>query len=374
MKNESGVKTTFRHVVLHGSAYEVGVAQANMIKDIPGWVQFFQSGRTISRRAKPEETVRLLRRFCPAVEEEVTGFCDTLHMAVSDLIYYAATHLKAQYCSHIVALPAVTTNGHTLMGRNYDFGDTKDDLRLCSTHITGKNAHIGFSTMFFGRNEGINEHGLAVTASTGGIPVSIYEGMTPPLQDGMQFWALVRAMLEECKTVNEAQTLFKEIPICGNPIFLIADASGTAVIAEGYGSHKVVQLVKNGWAVATNHFTIEEMCLHNLSVMNNSVVRSQVAKRYLETAQGQVNTVGIKQLLGTKYPHGLSCHYYQELFGTLHSMVFDLNERNLQVAFGSPTCNPWHTFSFVAEQSGDYECVLPYEHSEPQFWVAAARN
>jgi predicted choloylglycine hydrolase len=370
-QNETSIKTTFRHVVLRGTAYSIGVAQAEQIQGIPGWKQFFESGRAIPQRASLDETVQLMRRYNPAAEEEITGFCDTLKIAAADLIYYASTHLKARHCSHLVALPAVTANGHTLMGRNYDFGDSMDDMRLCSTTITGKYAHIGFSSMFFGRQEGINEHGLAVTASVGGMPVGIMAGLTPPLESGLQFWAQVRAILEECKTVSEAQALFMEIPNCSNPIFLIADASGAAVIAEGYGRHKLVRPVENGWAVATNHFTSDEMRPFHPQVMTHSVVRAQTASNYLKTAQGQIDSNGIKQLLATPYPHGLACHYYKEYFGTLHSMLFDLNERSVQVTFGSPAVNPWHTFRFGEGDQAQYESTLPLEHSDPQFWTMA---
>lgn len=366
-------ESTIYHVVLSGSAYEIGAAQANAVKDIPDWVQFFQSGSAVSERPAVEETLKLLRRFCPAVEEEMHGFCDTLKIPMGDLPYIAYTHLQPRHCSHLVALPEVTASGHTLVGRNYDFGDSMDDMRLCTTRLSGKYAHIGFSSLFFGREEGMNEHGLVVTASVGGIPVGLFRGMTPPQANGLQFWAHVRLLLEECRTVEEAQALWKEIPSSGNPILLIADRKGKAVLAEGFGNHKALRPVENGWAVATNHFTIEEMCVYHPTIMAHSQNRACAAARYLENQLGKVDMAGIKSLLGTKYPQGLACHFYEEWFGALHSMVFDLDEQRVDICFGSPAANSWYGFDLQSAQPASYACILPQERTTPEFWAQNPR-
>jgi predicted choloylglycine hydrolase len=372
MKPVETFKTTSTHVVLEGTAYETGVLQAQMVTQIPGLKTFFEEGRKFPGRAGLEETMRIVRRFNLSLEEEITGFCDTLKIPPADLNYFVFTHLQPQHCSHLVALPEITADGHVLVGRNYDFSHTMDDLRLCTTRVTGKYAHIGFSSIFFGRHDGLNEHGLAVTASVGGMPVGLQPQFTPPQADGLQFWAILRAMLEECKTAEEASDMFKEMPGSGNPILLIADASGAALIAEGFGTHKSVRTVENGWAVATNHFTAPEMLPHNQRLMNNSFVRAKLAGEFLETGRGRIDADGIKQLLGTPYPRGLACHYYREFFGLLHSMVLDLTTRSVEVCFGTPAINPWQTFSFNDPRPGQYETILPMEKAETEFWAPPA--
>lgn len=370
--NINELKTTFRHVVLQGSASEVGIAQAKAVSSIPGWKQFFQSGCDFDNRPKAADTLRLLRRFNPSAEEEISAFCDSLGVSPDNLVYFAYTHLAARRCSHLVALPTATQNGHTLVGRNYDFSHSLDDLRLCSTFIAGKNAHIGFSSIFFGRLEGMNQHGLTVTASVGGMPVGVRKEMAPAPEEGFLFWAIVRALLEECNDLTSAVELFNEMPSCGNPILIIADPSGQAVIAEAYGNKKYISPVEAGWAVATNHYSAKELRPFNPYIMQNSVVRKQVASRCLEEERGQVNQETIRQILSTPYPNGLACHYYQEIFGNLHGMIFDLYERSVQLTFGSPVVNPWHTFRLDSSlQPGEYESRLPLETASPEFWSKA---
>ncbi len=169
----------------------------------------------------------------------MTGFCQAAGIPLEKMVYLSMTHM-ARPTQPLCRVPAATTNGHILVGRNYDFGEKVDDLKLISVFPDGRYANSGFSTLFFGRNDGLNEHGLSVTLSVGGMPVGIMPGQHPPIQEGLQFWAMIRTILETCKDVDEAEACFKNFPCSGNPILILADASGHASLAEAYGSHKKI--------------------------------------------------------------------------------------------------------------------------------------
>lgn len=373
MQEPNITQAIFSHVVLRGSAYEVGTFQGNLIKDVPAFVEFFRSGRDLPPRPDMRETLRLFNKHCPGIVEEIEGFCDCVKVPSEHVIYYAATHLSSGHCSHLVALPSITASRHVLVGRSYEFGATMDDMRLCSTHIQGKYAHLGCSTMFFGRNDGMNEHGLSVTTSAGGIPVSMMAGLRPPIQDGLQFWALVRTILEQCKTVTEAIELFNGFPCCGNPILILADPSGAAALAEAFGSHKLVRRIDDSGPTkclfATNHMLSDEMRQCDPTVSNHSAVRYQAIQTHLDTTAPHVTVESVKQFLSTLYPNGLCCHYYQEFFGTLHALVFDLTTKRAEIAFGSSAVNGWHTVELSEQaQPASFECRLPNEQARADFW------
>jgi predicted choloylglycine hydrolase len=372
------IKSTFNHVILKGSAYEVGVQQAEMIKDIPGYVQFFHSGCDIPTRYKPERSLALIQRFCPGLDAEIAGFCDALDIPPDHFVYYAITHLGAAHCSHLVVLPDLTDSQHVLVGRSYEFNEAVDDKRFCTTFIDGKYAHIGFSTLFFGRTDGMNEHGLSVTMSAGGIPVGINPGMTSPIQEGLQFWALVRVILEQCKTVDEAIALFQEFPNCGNPIFIVADPGGAAARLETYGPHKFVQRIVGAspqkYLLAANHFLSPEMRQIDPTTHAHSTNRYRAIKSFIEKNAPKINLTGMKGLLADKYPQGLCCHFYREFFGTLYSFVFDLTDKRAEISFGSPAVNPWHVIDFSMTQPGQYEALLPQESTTPEFWQPGSQE
>jgi len=142
-------------------------------------------------------------RWCPGLNEEIQGFVEALGVAPVQVIYYSMTCLKPR-CSQMVLLPGITKNGHILMARSYEYAYQSDDFTLTSTSVRGKYAHMSSSVLQLGRDEGINEYGLGVTMSSCGFPVGALDGMRKPAIRGLQFWAVIRALLENCKDVGEA--------------------------------------------------------------------------------------------------------------------------------------------------------------------------
>ncbi len=367
------IRAPFSITALRGSPYEIGVQQAHQIAGIPGFVDYLRSGQTVPGDRDTARVLELLRHHCPNLVEECTGLCDTLQIPADQLVYYAQTYLRPAHCSHFIIGPAATADGRLLVGRNYDFSEKMDDLRLCWTQPTGSYAHLGFSAQLFGRVDGMNEHGLTVTMSGGGIPMGVTPGLRPPLQEGLQFWALIRTVLERCKTVAEALDCFRDFPFAGNPIFLFADAAGHAARAEAFGAAKAIQELDGNspepWLIAVNHYHAPELRRLDPGAMQNSLHREQLIQARLQAAAPQITAETLKTLLSTRYPEGLCCHYYPEFFGTLHSLVFDPQERRAEFAYGSPAVNSWNTLRSDTPLTPDFRQVeLPYESADPTFW------
>jgi len=285
-------------------------------------------------------------------------------------VYYAYTYLPKWNCSHFVLLPSRTAEAKTLVGRSYEFGEKAEDLRLCTMQVSGKHAFIGSSILLFGFSEGMNEHGLVVTISAGGLPVGAVEGLRPSIQDGFQFWFVVRSVLEQCKTVEEALQLIDEIPTCGNPNLIVADKSGQAALVEIFGPHKAVKRIDSHHAeqfiCSTNHFTLPEMLPYRGPVMAHSQIRYDAIQSRLGGTQ-LVDRQALKSLLADEYPQGLACHYYDEFFGTLRSMLFDPQAGEIEICFGSPVTGSWHRIDFTSGMKS-YPVQLPLETTPPGFW------
>ncbi len=49
---------------------------------------------------------------------------------------------------------------------------------------------------------------------------------------GLQFWAVIRYLLENCKDVDEALEYLKDMPIAYNINLLLADKSGNIALVE----------------------------------------------------------------------------------------------------------------------------------------------
>ena len=366
-------QVVFQHFALEGSAYEVGRQQGEIINQILPLKQWFCSGTNTLSTQELAELRQQIETFCPGLLDEIQGCADSLEVPAEQIVYLFESYLRISHCSHFTVLPSNTANGHLLVGRSYEFNDAMDDLSFFTTRISGKYAHIGSPGLWLGRNDGMNEHGLSVTMSAGGIPVGRREGMTPPVQTGFMFWALVRTLLEQCRTVDEALALIEKFPCTGNPILLLADRQGQAAVVEIWGPQHAVRRIDATSAEqflwATNHFTLPEIIPNAPYMMKHSSVRYDAIRARLQQATPHIGLETVRELLSDPYPDGLCAHYYEEFFGTLHSIVFDVTAGTAEVCFGSPCVNPWHHFAMEHSAANEpYTVTLPIEHPSPDFW------
>jgi len=73
------------------------------------------------------------------------------------------------WCSHMSST-LHHPDRRVYVGRSYELNPAEEDLCLVTTRIEGKAMHVGFSTLFIGRLDGINDYGVVVTMSAGVTP------------------------------------------------------------------------------------------------------------------------------------------------------------------------------------------------------------
>jgi predicted choloylglycine hydrolase len=355
---------------MEGTAYEVGKLQGQWVQNDPGAVKFFTSPLEGQNYPTPQEAKKILtffERHCPGLNEELQGFADALGTPVEKIVYYPFSYsfgnqgFRSSNCSHMTLLPSVTTNGHVYVGRSYEW-NLQDDFRLCTTRVKGNAAHLGFSLLQFGRIDGMNEHGLAVTMSAG-CP------MVETTEEGCRFWAVVRTLLDHCRTVPEALDRVQSIPIAFNLNILLTDKHGESALIEIFSSKRAVKRIGPHTAEqaiwSTNHYNLPKMMEYDLGRMWMSVARYQKISSALENPGRKIGKEDLRLLLSKPVPDGLCCHYYHDYFGTLWSVIFDLTAGVAEVCFGSPVVNGWHSFG-LNDPVGitKYSAKLPLEIPE----------
>ena len=352
---------------LSGSQYEIGRQQGEFVKNNPFLVaHFIQQEKYISDEYW-KESRNILEQYCPGINEEIEGFCDMLKIFPRQVMYYYQTYLKAG-CSHCAILPQKTDSKHTYVLRNYDLSPQVDDMRFCSTQVTGSYYHSGFSTQLFGRTEGMNEHGLSVTFSACGQPVGNIEGLKKPVINGVQCFAVIRVLLEKCRSVEEAITLIKEMPIAANINVIISDCFKVARIEIFDGCKSVTRIEDNeAFIVSTNHAVSSIIKKLNNRKLEHSSKRFQILHNNLVQKE-YISMKNLKELVENEYPAGLTVHNYQEWFGTLHSLLFDLHERKMDVCFGSPLLNKWYSLKVGEELPFSVVDVNFVNRSYTDFW------
>ena len=265
------VNGKFQHIILEGTAYEVGRKQGEILKNdeetrarIESTIASFLSQLGVSKNGKPDLKTMGFRDFrelqsffeehCPGLNDEMQGFADSLGVEIGDVPFYGAIYHAPKNCSQVAVLSSVTNDKHAYVGRSYEWTHTEEDLRLCTTRVTGKAKHIGFSIFLFGRADGLNEHGVSVTFTGAGIfGVSLK-------QQGFQNYLVIRSILDNCESVDDAIELVQKLPISGFFNLLIADRSNNAALVEFADGTRAIKRINNdtedGCLFSTNHYTL----------------------------------------------------------------------------------------------------------------------
>lgn len=353
-----------------GTSYQVGAKIGTWVLSHPDLLRRSMLPPGAYPHDKFVEISDLLDRCAEGVNDEIRGFADTLGISVEQVLFYASTYLE-RGCSLMAARPEKTTDGHTLMARNYDFSDEMEEMCFAYTEIKGKYRHIGSTLNLFGRCDGMNEHGLAACMACNGLPVGNFEGGQKAGVTGFSFWVLIRSVLENCKNVREAIEWSMAAPIGFNINLMLADSQNNIALLQCIDGHKVFQILDSPDSEtvlkATNHAVMDEMKPYEKIVLDNSVVRLNRITEFFEKHKN-ISKDDIKALLFAPYPEGLCCHFYREFFGTLRSMIFDTADKTIEMTFGSPQANKWHTFAIDKLEEGEIKVLLPEKKAEQDFF------
>jgi predicted choloylglycine hydrolase len=222
--------------------------------------------------------------------------------------------------------------------------------------------------MIFGRVQGMNEHGFCVTTSWG-APGMWLEGERLP------YLAVVRALLDRCRTVDEALDVMAGLPIAWCTNFIVADRGGEAALIEIAFTHRGVkriqQELRDQFLWATNHYTLPGMLPYDTGRMRQSVMRHRSIELHIRSAVPHANRDSLRGLLSEPMPKGVCLHHYSHGLGTLWSMIFDVTDTRVEICFGAPSSpkNSWHTFGLQGPTgSTEYKAHLPDKPAAPGFW------
>jgi len=328
---------TGQFAFLKGSSYEIGQQQAREFQNIPFAKSLFFTENFASDKAYLEMRAQI-EQYCPGLNKELEGFAEGFGYKPEQLNFYQNAWLIPGGCSLGAILPGKMADGKTYVIRNYDLSPDISDMRLCTTVVEGKYTHTGFSVSTFGRSEGLNEKGLCVAYASCGMPIGKHPGMRPPVVPGLQFMVIVRALLENCKNVEEAIYMVNNMPVGTNMNLLIADANGDAALIGTYDGIKEVKRAELDYLIATNHGLFSSIQKMEPGKLEHSQLRYDILGGKLKES-GKRFIDEIQELLLTEFPKGLSVHNYNESFGTVHSILFNLTDLQLEFSFGSPLQN-----------------------------------
>jgi len=274
-----------------------------------------------------EQCEREVKRVFPEILDEIEGFAEACNSTYEQL---AAFNFNiGVYQPAACSVFAASTRSGVIFGRNYDFfyRFRKHSESFLTIPVEGY-ASVGNSDVFIGREDGVNEKGLAV-AMTWVSPQQI--------KPGINFVLLARCVLDKCANVKEAvQTLTDAHPLRADG-WLVADREGDKAVVEACPEKVRVRKPEGNFIVCTNHFVHPEM----REMEDEGGRPSDSPERYttiysaLEDNGENLDVEGAQQIL-SDHTGGVCSHIDDIQLGTLWSLIANLQKPLILLAEGHP--------------------------------------
>jgi len=314
-----------RKVMLKGDYSEMGWQYGEIMKK-EGFDLSEPSDSKVILAKKSEDEVK---KYFPEIIDEMRGFSETSGVKYYKVMSLILTVGVVPSCTSFAAAGHATKDGKTIFGRNYDmFYWMKKGAETYATYPKGANSSIGNTDIFIGREDGINDRGLAV-----GLAAVHSEGMKP----GFIFPIVVRLLLDKCADVDEAIKLATKIPHLKSMTYLLADKSGKMAALEVTTNKIHVRQPSSDYIIITNQFQDPKM--QELETLNerppDSPQRYNGVNRLLSANLGKIDLDFAKKIL--RDHENLICSHIEFIkLGTLWSIVASPGERTAWIADGHP--------------------------------------
>jgi len=274
-----------------------------------------------------------VKRVFPQILEEIRGFAEGCHASYEQLAAFmmGIGAFKAQpMCSAF----AVAASDNVVFGRNYDF--FYSFKKFTEAYVTGPEESywsLGHSDVFIGREDGVNEKGLAI-AMTG-----VNGRMEKP---GVSFVLAVRGVLDKCANVKEAVRFLTDSHPNAAANFLVADKEGNMAVVETSPSRTRIRQSEgnDSFVVCTNHFVHPEMqevedLEHRKSSEWDSLPRYATISSMLREHRNKADAKLAQEILADH--SGYVCSHQEKMkLGTLWSVAATLKEPKVFRAEGQP--------------------------------------
>ena len=253
---------------VEGSPEEIGRQQAELIGAAANQLaqypqEFF---KRLGKQEQWETVVQRARALAENIPErhraEMMAFAE--HTNGDRQLGLVANVLPDMYrsvfaCSSLIVTAQRSATGEPLFGRNLDFFTlgVLDRYSLVTVYRPkGKNAFaaVGFPGLF-GVFSGINEHGLALAVHE---VLLARDGSAMFDPKGVPYSFCFRRILEECRSVEEAEKLLLDTPRTTRLNLAVCDRKSAAVI-EMTPKTVATRRDEAGICICTNHFRTKQL-------------------------------------------------------------------------------------------------------------------
>jgi len=266
------------------------------------------------------ESEKEVKRVFPEVLEEIKGFADACHTSYENLVAFILT-IGAFKAEPMCSAFATFNGSDVVFGRNYDF--YYSFKKYTESYLTcPKEGYwsTGHSDVFIGREDGVNEKGLAIAMTV--VDEKI-------IKSGVNFILAVRCVLDKCGNVEESIKTLSNAHFSTTSNYLLADKDASMAVVEASPERVRVRRPEDGdsFIVCTNHFLHPEM----LEMENqkercwDSVPRYTTIYNSLKKHDGKIDIKTAQKILSNH--SGYVCSHQKNIkLGTLWSVIATLKK------------------------------------------------
>lgn len=334
-------------------------AYREVFSEYAGW----DWSRVLEEAARYEQPIAA---FEPRYLEELRGIAEGAGIELADVlainvrteVMFAAKARKAAgegripaECSSFAVLPEASTDGHTLLGQNWDWllhcFDTVVVLEAVQDerpdYVTVVEAGLLAKTGMNSAGIGLVTNALVTEADVG--------------EPGVPYHVALRALLD-AETITDAHAALQRGRRSSSANYLIAHRDGVAVdieAAPGDFSRLFLEFAEDGVLLHTNHFRTDRLPVRDVSLwaMPDSPFRLERLRSAVRAAGDTLSLDDFRGFLSdhAAYPDSVCCHPDPreaplDRFATVASVLIDLDARRMWVSDGPPCSSAYEPLDY----------------------------
>jgi isopenicillin-N N-acyltransferase-like protein len=256
-----------------------------------------------------------------------------------EILYYQFTrNALADGCTSFAVLPEASSNGHLLMGQNWDWIPQVQGAVLHTLEPDGLEMLSFTEAGIFGGKIGLNSAGLGLGVNGLHTTSDDWSRLSPPYH--VRCYQILRS-----QEFEDALQVVNGAPRACSTNFLIAQAPNRVADLEAAPDHARVLGCENGLLVHTNHF-LDPAALGVVEPPRprwSSTYHRLARMRELLDAARPLSIAAIQACLRDhqRYPNSVCCHEDPTLppgqrYLSVTSAVMDLHTRELYLSDGPP--------------------------------------
>jgi isopenicillin-N N-acyltransferase-like protein len=265
----------------------------------------------------------------------------------TEIMFSAVARAAAEGCTAFVALPEATTDGHTLVGQNWDWkADTGDTVVLLEAQPDQGPSFITAVEAGLLAKTGMNAAGIGLV--TNALVTDQDKG-----EPGAPYHAILRAILESAN-MTEALLAITYHRRASSANYLIAHRDGEAINVEaapGDYARVYTAFPQGGVYSHTNHFICPGFDLKDVGLWDGpgSLIRQRRAEAFLHRHHGTCDVRALQELATDHFnsPYGICSHEDPKLsrmenYVSVFSIVMDLDAGTMWLSDGNPCETTFH--------------------------------